>query len=276
MVFSKSAIKRGVTVFALSAALVAGSAGSAFAYTAKSNLWIGGSTTIAPLATLLQNAYHKSYPKVTFKAVASVGSGAGISGTKNGTYDIGMSSNALASSDLATLNQYAIGRDAVTFITSTKNKVKNLTKTQLVNIYKGTIANWKDVGGANAKINVYGRAAGSGTAEYVNKNIFGSVLLTSALKTKTSSQLIKNAVAADPNGIGYVGMSFATGTVRGLSIGGVAPTRTNAVAGKYPFVRQLFLLTTKSGFTGANAEFINWTLGSKGQTIVGSIYIKLH
>ena len=48
-------------------------------------------------------------------------------------------------------------------ITDKNNKVTNVTKQQLTDIYTGKITNWKDLGGSDEAIVVIGREAASGT-----------------------------------------------------------------------------------------------------------------
>jgi phosphate transport system substrate-binding protein len=203
--------------------------------------------------------------------VAGGGSGVGRTDIAAGNVQLGMASSQKSGSYI----EVPIARDALTVITNMSNKVKALTTADLKKIYSGQVTNWSAFHGANAKINVYGRAAGSGTAEYFNGTVLGNVGLLGTLKTKASSTLMKNAVAADKNGIGYVGMSYATSKVRGLAIDGVLATRPNAIAGKYRWVRFLYLLEPLAGPSADAKKFVDYTLSAKGQVIVNSLYIKL-
>jgi phosphate transport system substrate-binding protein len=272
MVFSKENVKRSVAVIALTGTLVAGSVSPAFAGL-SGTLKIGGSSTLAPLAQVWQKAFNAINKGVKI-TIATNDSGTGRTGAGNGTYDLGMSSSTVSTP--ANVKGTACARDALTFITNSTNKVKSLTKAQLISIWKGQITNWKQVGGADAKIVVCGRAAGSGTGDYVNKDLFGSPALVSTLKTYATNGTLKNAVVANKNAIGYVGMSYATSKVRGLYINGVAPTRTNAKSGRYSFVRQLFWVTRTDQATSTNAAaFIAYSLSSKGQAAANTIYMSL-
>lgn len=257
------------TSLTLVSALVAGVSGTASAATLSGTLKIGGSTTVQPLAQLMANAFHKANKGVTI-TVAGGGSGVGRSGALDGTWNIGMSSSDFSDAGLVGTK---VARDALTFVVNPSNKVKALTKAQLKDIWTGKITNWNQVGGASAKITVMGRAAGSGTGDYVNKDIFGSPTLVSTLKTYDSNGLLKAAVVKDKNAIGYVGMAYATSKVRGVIVNGVVPSRGNALNGKYPFVRNLWW-ATKGAPTGLSATFINWSISSKGQALANTLYLK--
>jgi len=55
--------------------------------------------------------------------------------------------------------------DAFVFITHKDNPVNNLTVEQVQKIYTGKITNWKEVGGDDMPITLYGRQSNSGTYE---------------------------------------------------------------------------------------------------------------
>jgi phosphate transport system substrate-binding protein len=288
MQFSKKFVQRSMQVAvaaSLSVAMIAGSTGSAFAGLSGS-LKLGGSTTVQPLAQLLANQFHKVNPGVNV-TVAGGGSGVGIDGTTAGTWNIGMSSNTLSQANLDSgLVGTTMAKDAVTFVVNPKNKVKALTIAQCKKIWTGKITNWKQLGGVSHKIDVYGRAAGSGTGDFVNKNVFGdadgkapwtgstSPTLVSTLKTYGSNGELRNAVAGDKYAIGYVGMAYATSKVRGIKLNGYLATRANAKAGKYPIVRNLWWVT-KGAPTGLSKSFIDYSLSSGGQALVNKLYMSL-
>jgi phosphate transport system substrate-binding protein len=267
--------KRSMVGAALALALVAGSVAPALAAGLSGSITLGGSTTVQPLAQLWANNFKKINKGVTI-TVAGGGSGVGVSGAGS-TFTIGMSSGAPGSqSGQAALTNIKVARDALTFVVNPSNKVKVLTLTQLKAIWTGKITDWSQVGGAKGKINVYGRAAGSGTGDYVNKTTFGNPALVSTLKTYDSNGLLKAAVAKDKNSIGYVGMAYATSKVRGIQLNGVVASRTNAKSGKYPLVRFLYFLTKPGTPVPAVATaFINYCLSTAGQAAANALYISL-
>jgi len=288
MQLSKKFTRRSLQVAiaaCLSVAMIAGPASSAFAL--SGTIKLGGSTTVQPLAQLLANQFHKINPSVSV-SVAGGGSGVGINGALDGTWNVGMSSNNLSSDNLAAgLVGTAMAKDAVTFVVNPNNKVKALTITQIKKIWTGKITNWKQVGGVSHKIDVCGRAAGSGTGDFVNKNVFGdanmkapwtgstSPTLVSTLKTYNSNGELRNGVAGDKYAIGYVGMAYATSKVRGIKLNGYLATRANAKAGKYPIVRSLWWVT-KGAPTGLGKSFIDYSLTKNGQSLVNKLYMALH
>lgn len=128
-----------------------------------SKISIVGSTSVQPLAEKLAEKYNESQPQVNIE-IQGVGSTAGIKAVNDGTCDIGTSSRELKTEEKAwNLTETTIALDGIAVIASSNNKVGDLTKDQIVKIFKGEIKNWSEVGGDNKEIIVVSREAGSGT-----------------------------------------------------------------------------------------------------------------
>jgi len=62
-------------------------------------------------------------------------------------------------------------KDGVTIFLNEANKVSDLSLKQLSDIYLGKTKNWKEVGGADAEIRLYGRENSSGTYTYFHDEV---------------------------------------------------------------------------------------------------------
>lgn len=125
---------------------------------------VGGSTSIQQTMMLLAEAYMQKHPGVTV-TVQGGGSGAGASGTLNGTLDIGMCSRDLKQSELDKgLIPTFIGIDAVVAVVNGAG-VDNVTLEQLALLYSGGIERWSEIGGSDRPVAVISREDGSGTRE---------------------------------------------------------------------------------------------------------------
>ena len=122
---------------------------------------IKGSDTCLPLTQLEAETYMKSYPssKIT---VTGGGSGVGISALMDGTTDIAMTSRKMKFDEKMKLQQakktpkeVVVAYDALAVVVNPANKVTDLTREQLEDIFTGKIKNWKEVGGEDMKIVVY-------------------------------------------------------------------------------------------------------------------------
>jgi phosphate transport system substrate-binding protein len=237
---------------------------------------MSGSTSVAPLATLLAKAYVKSHPgKVKFK-LAQGGSDVGVADVAAGRVTIGNSSRDPKSSDPGGIFFNKIARDAICLITNTKNPVANLSQDTIQGIFSGDIRDWSQVPGATATgtIDLFGRTAASGTQDAFQKIFMGSKSVSSSIAAKASNGLVQQAVQSDPNGIGYVSLDFVGG-VSPAGYNGVACNLRNAKSGEYGGVRN-FWMVTRGRATGVVQKFIAWVQNSaKAQAIVGKHWVPL-
>ena len=166
---------------------------------------LAGSTSMEKMCGALMEAFMEEYPNVTV-TTEYTGSGAGIESVTSGSVDIGNASRALSDKEKsAGIEENIVAIDGIAMITDKNNKVTNVTKQQLTDIYTGKITNWKDLGGSDEAIVVIGREAASGTRgafeellEVKNKCAYAQEL------DSTGAVLAK--VAATPGAIGYVSL----------------------------------------------------------------------
>lgn len=202
-----------------------------------------GSTSMEKFANALGEAFMNANPSVTVNT-EFVGSSAGIEALLAGTADIGNASRALEDSEKengAIENIVAI--DGIAVITDPSNKVENLTKDQLKQIYTGEVKNWSELGGDSMPIVVVGREAGSGT-----RGAFEEILEV-ADKCKYANELdstgaVMAKVAATKGAVGYVSLDVLDDTVKALPLEGVEPTADTIKSGDY-FLSRPFVMATK-------------------------------
>src|ERR1035438_5539944 len=143
--------------------------GFAFMPAAK-KITIKGSDTMVILAQKWAEVYMKSHPEVILQ-VTGGGSGTGISALINGSTDICDASRPMKQSEIDKLKdrygslgiEIKCAKDGITIYLNDANPVKELSIKQLSGIFSGKIKNWKEVGGPDAEIKLYGRENSSGT-----------------------------------------------------------------------------------------------------------------
>jgi phosphate transport system substrate-binding protein len=124
---------------------------------------VSGSTSVQPLAQDLSDAFKKVESGITVD-VQGGGSTQGITDASEGTSDIGTSSRDLQGEEKNMgFTEHVIAYDGIAVVTHQSITVTNLTKDQIVKIFKGEIKNWKDVGGPDKEILVVSREEGSCT-----------------------------------------------------------------------------------------------------------------
>jgi phosphate transport system substrate-binding protein len=96
------------------------------------------------------------------------GSAGGVSDLAAGTADIAILSRPLTPVEAATLpnnTQQILALDALVPVVAASNSQRSISEQDLAAIFSGGIANWADLGGPDAPINMYMREPTSGTRE---------------------------------------------------------------------------------------------------------------
>jgi phosphate transport system substrate-binding protein len=249
---------------------------------AEEKITVKGSDTMVILAQRWAERYMAAHPDVVIQ-VTGGGSGTGISALINGSTDICNASRPMKDSERDKLKarygtrgiEIKAALDGLSVYVNETNPVSELNLDQIKGIYTGKVTNWKDLGGPNEKIIVYGRENNSGTYVYFKDNVLMGDDYTSTMQSMPGTAAVVNAVAKDKNGIGYGGAAYGKG-IRELKVKkdatspAFAPNMENIKSGSYPISRYLYMYV-KNRPTGALKEYIDWTLGDAGQKIVSEV-----
>jgi phosphate transport system substrate-binding protein len=235
---------------------------------------IVGSTSVQPVAEKLVENYQSSHKDVKIN-VQGGGSSVGIKSVKDGSADIGTSSKELKDDEKQGLTEYVIGNDGIVIAVNNQNKIADLSKDQLRDIFSGKITNWKEVGGADSSINLITREDGSGTLDafesIVMKGSNGDNKENTKIKNdaivQSSTEAVKQSIKQDPNAIGFVSFAHMSDDVKSLGIGGIDPTEATIADGTYELQRP-FIFLVKGTPTGELKTFIDWIMGEEGSKII--------
>lgn len=214
---------------------------------------MAGSTSMEKLANAAAEVFMEKYNDVIVTAEFT-GSGAGVEAVTAKTVDIGNSSRALKDSEKTNgISENIVAIDGIAVILDPVNTAINLTKDQLIAIYKGEIKNWSEVGGENAPIVVVGREAGSGTRGAFEEilDIEDQAAYSNELDN-TGAVLAK--VASTKGAIGYVSLDVVDSSVIAAHLEGIEPTAENIASGNY-FLSRPFVMAT-NGEVSAQSELV--------------------
>jgi phosphate transport system substrate-binding protein len=272
-------IKKAAAVAVIGAVTLCGALA---VYAATKTITVKGSDTMVILAQRWAEKYMAKDSNVTVQ-VTGGGSGVGISALINGTTDICDASRPMKKSEQEKLKQkyntigveIPVARDGITLYANEGNPVNELSLDQIKAIYLGEIKNWKDVGGSDAKIIVYGRENSSGTFEFFRDEVLKGADYSPLVQSLPGTAAIVNAVANDNNGIGYGGAAYAKGVKRikvrkTASSPAYEATLQTITAGKYPIARYLYLYV-RAKPTGEMKAYIDWILSPEGQSVVNDV-----
>lgn len=204
-----------------------------------------GSTSMEKVMQILIESFQEQNKGVTVNYSGS-GSGAGVTSAIDGTADVGLASRELKpEEEVQGAQAHIVALDGVAVVVNPNNTVGDLTLDQIAKIYTGEITNWKELGGTDAEIAVYGREAGSGTRGAFEE-LVGVTDKCKYLNEYSSTGDVIGNVASNPNAIGYASLSAVGNTVKAVKVSGVECTEATVQDGTYAIQRP-FIMITKEG-----------------------------
>ena len=272
---------RGVSLFLLGL-LVAGcparkeSPEAPVARRSEGKVIIKGSNTIGEeLAPRLIAEYQKEHSGAEFQ-IEPKATMYGLAALRVGQCDIAAASREalkeeqeLAHNLGIELNEHIIGAYSVAVVVHGANPVADLTRAQVRDIFTGAVQNWKDVGGPDAPIHLHIRDPISGTYLGFQELAMENKAYATGSKMFTNYAGLVQAVAEDPNGVGYSGFTLAKNPgVKAVTIGGVALTVDSVNKAQYPYTRMLRLYTNKGKEAPMTREFIKFVQSARGQEVL--------
>ena len=263
--FSTKLIASGLFALACAASAVA-----------QDTVAIRGSNTIGEeLAPRLIAEYQKDHKDTKFN-LEFKGSGYGIGALMGGYCDLAGSSKPVSKEqeEIAqlrgvTFKEYVIGSYAVSVLVNAANPISNLTSNQVQALFTGKVKNWKDVGGPDAPVHLYVRDPVSGTYLGFKELAMANQDYAEHEQFFTNYTGIAEAVAKDPNGIGYAGIvTSPTAGTKTVTIDGIAPSAETVNAKKYSYARTLRFYTDGPKESAATKNFLTFVLSPDGQKVL--------
>ena len=219
-----------------------------------------------------KEAFMEKYPGVSVTAEFT-GSSAGIESLEGGSVDIGNSSRSLKDEEKAAgCVENIVAIDGIAVVLDPANTVTDLTQDQLVQIYKGEVTNWKDLGGSDEPIVVVGREAGSGTRGAFEE-LLGLEDACQYANELDSTGAVIAKVASTPGAIGYASLDAVDDTIIAAKLNGVEPTEENIKAGSYILSRPFVMATM--GEVSAQSEpvqaLFDYLKSDEGKQLIQSV-----
>lgn len=228
----------------------------------------GGSSALQPLAAAAAKQFMQKNSNVEVQ-VQGGGSGKGLSGVSDGTFDIGDSdifAEGKAGIDASKLVDHKVAVVGMTAAINPKAGVKNLSQADLIKVFTGKVTNWKQVGGNDVKITLVNRPDGSGTRATFDKFALKGATPAEGI-TQDSSNTVKQIIGKTDGAIGYEAFSYfdGSGKMLKLSIDGVKATDANVESGKFP-VWAYEHMYTKGQPNKVEKAFLNYMMSNAVQT----------
>lgn len=260
------------------------------------NLSSIGSDTLANLMTLWAEEFKKLYPNVNVQ-IQAAGSSTAPPALTEGTANLGPMSRQMKSEEIAAFEgkhgykptAIPVAVDALAVFVHKDNPIKGLSMPQVDAIFSATrlcgyaddIKTWGDLGVtgelATQSIQLFGRNSVSGTYGYFKEVALCKGDFKNTVNEQPGSASVVQGITKSINGIGYSGEGYRTSGVRLLPLAKkdgqnyVEPTRENALSGKYPLSRFLYIYVNKQPnqpLPPLETEFLKMVLSKVGQTTV--------
>ncbi|MBO5913483.1 MAG: substrate-binding domain-containing protein [Clostridia bacterium] len=173
-----------------------------------------------------------------------------------------------------------LDRDALIFTTNGAQGVESVSVEQLKSVYNGEVTDWKELDGNEMAITLFG--AKSRTAMH---NALEKYVLTEAeIPPVTRPVITANGTFTaeidydNRNGaIGYTLLSLsgnlAGGSIKALSVDGVAPSKQTVKTGQYLFGIAVNIAIRNSEKPNSNTRFLyDWAISEQGKLAIGNLY----
>ena len=260
------------------------------------NLSSVGSDTLANLMTLWAEEFKRTYPNVNIQ-IQAAGSSTAPPALTEATSNLGPMSRKMKDKERDAFEKkygykptaIPVAIDALAVYVNKENPVEGLTIPQIDAIMSSTrkcgydtdVKLWGDVGLAGSwatkPIQLYGRNSVSGTYGYFKKKALCKGDYKSNVNEQPGSASVVQSVTSSLNGIGYSGIGYKTSGVKAVPLAKkegqpfIDATPENAVAGKYPLARFLYVYVNKQPnkpLAPLEQEFIKMVLSQSGQKVV--------
>lgn len=223
-------------------------------------------------------ALAKAYEKKTGVVIDVQGGGAtrGIREVASMSADIGGSCRRriFGVEEESGITQVPVAWDALVVITHKNNPVKDISLDNLRKVYLGEIANWRQLGGNDAAIELFARKGKiSGVGRTARKLLFNDYEQEfAATRIFKSSGPLEKEVVANPNALAISGISSVRKRdVNILKLDGKSPSYENVKSGNYLLYRPLYLVYNEnSPHAGVIKDFIRYTDTEDGREVIRS------
>lgn len=254
-----------------------------------------GSDTLANMMTFWAEEYKRIYPNVMIQ-VQAAGSSTAPPALTEGTAQFGPMSRAMKSKEIEAFEErfgykptaVRVAIDALAVFVNKDNPIEGLSIQQVDAIFSSTLkcgANtdsqrWGELGltgdWERKDIQLFGRNSVSGTYGYFKSKALCKGDFKNNVNEQPGSASVVQSVSSSLNAIGYSGIGYRTSGVKAVPLSKrgsdyVDATMENAVAGKYPLARFLYVYVNKhpnKPLDPLTAEFIRLVLSKPGQYIV--------
>lgn len=260
------------------------------------NLSSVGSDTLANLMTLWAEEFKRVYPNINIQ-IQAAGSSTAPPALTEGTANLGPMSRKMKDEEIEAFEKkqgykptpIKVAIDALAVFAHKDNPIKSMTIAQVDAVFSSTrkcnyaedVTQWGQLGltgeWATRPIQLFGRNSVSGTYGYFKEHALCKGDFKTNVNEQPGSASVVQSVSTSLNALGYSGIGYKTSNVKTVPLASkagdepVEATEANAISGKYPLARYLYVYVNKhpnKPLAPLEAEFIKLVLSKQGQGVV--------
>lgn len=220
--------------------------------------------------------------------IAAHGSATAFTSLAANACDIGMASRKIKPDEASKLaglgemtsaaNEHIVGLDGIAVIVNAANPADQFDKETIKRIFIGEITDWSQAGShagsQTGAIKIYARNDDSGTYDTFKSLVLSGKPLAPGAQRIEDSKALSDAVAADPHGIGFIGLPYIQ-SAKPVAISEkgtqtLLPTRLTVGTEDYLLSRRLYLYTPAASANKYTRQFVEFALSKEGQDVVGA------
>lgn len=240
----------------------------AYAHSQQSTIQLGGPETLTLFGQKINEFYQHKHHGITIRTQGGSTKGA-VAQLLKGQIDIAQSQGEIHFEGARDLIAIPVGVETMVVYVHEANPIREMSLAQLRAIYTGEILSWKQLGGPDQRIVVFG---GEGTASLTS--YFADFILQGdnsfGYQGKASTKDLLDAVASHPDAIGFAGLGSVP-HVKPVRIRSGAqaadPTIANIRSLQYPIARYVYWYMAREP-QGALKDFSEWMFSAEGQLVV--------
>jgi phosphate transport system substrate-binding protein len=216
--------------------------------------------------------------------LAAAGTATAFEGLAAGHCDIGMASRAINTDEVAAVasagfgdlrapaTEHVVALDGIAVIVHSNNPLSRLERDALRAVFAGEITDWAQVGGTSGLIHVLARDHHSGTFDTFKALVLGKQQLRADARRYEDSTALADAVASDPNAIGFIGLPYIRATkalaISDRAVPPLLPTAFTITTEGYLLARRLYLYTPVKPRSALVTDIVSYALSPQGQQVV--------
>src|SRR6267378_5007592 len=241
---------------------------------------LAGAEHLVPVFRGEITAFRDRYPDAAVIRIIPNGSAEGMEQLVNNEVTMSVLTRELTDPEIKAamqrdgLNAFPVAWDAVAVIVNPRCPVRQISRTELGQIYRGAIADWAKLGfrqgGAIVPLTTGPRL---GLYEFIQQALLEGAPYSPGVYAEKSEEEIVSLVASRTDAIGCVSRELVDERVRALAVSPakglpyVSLTRETLMLKTYPLLRGISICT-RGNPPGTATDFINFVTGVDGQQIV--------